>query len=134
MDVMDGIRIIENFHEIYRRSMLERNVELLLDCYHDDIEIFDAFEENKVISKEGLRGMFTDWYSSLSEEGRYDVFFRDIRTIAGDDILTASFIADYTWVENGEEGSMMNRFTWVLKRTEGEFLIIHEHSSVPGEH
>ena len=56
-----------------------------------------------------------------------------IQTVATPELITLTARAIYTAISpTGEElRSMQNRLSWVLKSEGGQWLIIHEHTSVP---
>lgn len=99
----------------------------ITSLYIDDVHVFDTF------GKWEYRG--SAWHDNaeawLGEmDTRQDCEFDNLAiTVAGD---LATFHADvrYTGEHDGEMHGMWNRMTSVLRRKNGEWKIIHEHTSV----
>jgi ketosteroid isomerase-like protein len=79
-----------------------------------------------------VAGMVADWFGSLGDEGVI-VDTDSVQTIMEHDIAVVHAFIIYKGVsaEGKELRSMQNRLTWVLKRKDGAWKVIHEHTSAP---
>lgn len=124
--------VVDQFPERYASAVFAKDVDALLSLYDDDVRLFDLW---CVWSYEGApawRQAVGEWFGSLGAQ-RVGVGFDDVSTIADGDLATLHAIITYRDLspDGAEVGSMQNRLTWVLRRTNDEWRIIHEHTSAP---
>jgi ketosteroid isomerase-like protein len=113
-------------------SVLNKDVDGLLSLYSSDFVAFDMWGPWCHIGEVVWREMNQEWLSSLGSES-VTVEFHDIRTIPGSEVAAAYATVSYKAIsETGEIlRSMENRLTWVAKRENGGWKIIHQHTSAP---
>lgn len=116
----------------YQSAVYEKNAGAFLGLYHPEARVFDTWETWSYEGLNNRKGVIEDWFSSLKEE-RVRVIFDRIQTVIDDELATLSARVVYIALSpaGAELRSMQNRLTWVLKRQEGAWKIIHEHTSVP---
>lgn len=123
---------VDQFPERYAAAVFAKDVDALLSLYDDDVRLFDLWGVWSYEGSPAWRQAVADWFASVGAQ-RVGVGFDDISVIGGDDLATVNAIITYRDLspDGTEEGSMQNRLTWVLKRTGGQWKIIHEHTSAP---
>jgi ketosteroid isomerase-like protein len=121
-----------SFFEAYKSSVLNKQVDKLLDLYDPDLIAFDMWERWSYGGGDSWREMNQQWLGSLGAESVV-VEFGDINTHYGADMAAAYATVTYKAVsETGEVlRSMQNRLTWVAKRKNGGWKIVHQHTSAP---
>jgi len=115
----------------YKQSVYQKDTESFLALFDDNVRVFDMW----AWTYDGLaawRQMVTGWFAGLGAD-RDVVTFDDIRIQQSGDMAVASAITRFTAVsEKGEElRFLQNRLTWVVRKKNGVWKIIHEHSSGP---
>jgi ketosteroid isomerase-like protein len=120
------------FFEAYKSSVLTKQVDKLLDLYDQDLIAFDMWDRWSYAGGDSWREMNQQWLGSLGSESVI-VEFDDINTLYGAE--TAAAYATVTYKAVSETGevlrSMQNRLTWVAKRKNGGWKIVHQHTSAP---
>ena len=120
-----------SFFEVYKSSVLNKQVDKLLDLYGQDLVAFDMWGSWSY-GGNSWRDMNQQWLGSLGSESVV-VEFDDIETLLGAEIAAAyATVAYKAMSETGEVlRSMQNRLTWVAKQTNGGWKIVHQHTSAP---
>lgn len=123
---------IKSLFDTYKSSVLRKDVDAFTSIFDDNVRIFDMWEW----SYEGLapwREMAKGWFSSLGDNEQVVVTFDDIQIESTGDMAVATAFARFAAVsEKGEElRYLQNRLTWVARKKEGVWKIIHEHTSGP---
>ena len=122
----------ERVLELYKAAVYDRNVEAFLQLYDKDARVYDTWSVWSYEGAAARRNGIEEWFSSLGDE-RVKVSFDDVRVIVDQGLTLLTATGRYAAVspEGVEVRSMQNRFTWALKPKEGEWLIVHEHTSTP---
>ena len=107
-----------------------RDVERIAAYYAPDILAFDAVSRLRF---EGLDACRRHWRECLaSDEGEMVFDVRDIAVTAGADLAFAHFLNRSGRKEaDGREDAVWLRVTAGYRRLSGQWLIVHEHVSVP---
>lgn len=118
--------------EQYASAVLEKDAEALLSLYDDDVRVFDLWSAWSYEGKAAWRVAIGQWFGSVGDES-VRVVFDDVRSVVAEDLATVVAIISYCEVgKDGTEGRVMeNRLTWVLRRFDGAWRIVHEHTSAP---
>ena len=116
----------------YKTAVTTKDVDAFVALYDQDVRVFDIWGEWSYKGVEAWRGMVTDWFGSLGNE-RVIVDMDGVQTIVEHDIAIVHAFVIYKGVsaEGKELRAMQNRLTWVLKRENGAWKIVHEHTSAP---
>ena len=120
------------FFEAYKSSVLNKQVDKLMDLYDEDLIAFDLWGRWSYVGEGPWRGMNEEWLGSLGSESVV-VEFDDINAVYGAEISAA--YATVTYKARSETGeilrSMQNRLTWVARQKNGTWKIVHQHTSAP---
>jgi len=123
---------IESLFDTYKTSVRHKDLDAFLSIFDDNVRIFDMWEW----TYDGLtswREMAHGWFSSLPDNEQVVVTFDDIRIETTGDMAVATAYARFAAVSEKEEELryLQNRVTWVVRKKDGTWKIIHEHTSGP---
>jgi uncharacterized protein (TIGR02246 family) len=117
----------------YAAAVRAKDVKAFLALYADDVRTFDLWNVWTYDGKPALRSMVGEWFGSLSDDETVVVKFDDVRTQTDSDLAAVS--AFTTFAAEASDGtelrSMNNRLTWILRRDDDGWKIVHEHTSAP---
>ena len=122
---------LKSLFNVYKDAVFKKDAALFASIFDDHVHVFDLWQW----TFEGLpawRQMAEGWFELLGKE-TCEVEFGDIQVREAGDMGYASAAVKYTGIsESGERlRSLFNRMTWVAGRKDGEWKIIHEHTSGP---
>jgi uncharacterized protein (TIGR02246 family) len=107
-----------------------KNVRLLLELYAPDVVYFDAVPPLRYVGLEALRERFQRWFAGY--EGPIDLELRDVTIVASGDFAVAHWFSRAAGtLRNGNKIGSWVRATSCCRRTEDQWLIAHEHISLP---
>ncbi|HEY4061821.1 MAG TPA: nuclear transport factor 2 family protein [Puia sp.] len=123
---------IESLFEAYKKAVFQKDVGAYASLFDEEVLIFDMWME---WSSNGLavwREMAKGWFGSLGTE-RVVVTFDEISIQADGDLAAATAFVRFAAIsEKGEEiRYLQNRLTWVVRKKEGAWKIVHQHTSGP---
>jgi len=122
---------IESLLETYKNAVFQKDVEAFVSIFDDQVRIFDMWEwvYNGVAP---WREMVKSWFGSLNAE-RVVVTFDDVLIQAEDEMAVVSAFARFAAISEKDEELryLQNRLTWVVRKKDGAWKIIHEHTSGP---
>ena len=120
--------------EAYRAAAFSKDVDAFLALYDRDVRIFDLWGRWSYDGLESWRGMVAGWFGSLGSE-RVGVVFDDVQVAVAADLAVAHAFVTYRGLsaEGNELRALRNRLTWALRRRDGAWKIIHEHTSAPAD-
>ncbi|MHA7140439.1 MULTISPECIES: YybH family protein [unclassified Arthrobacter] len=118
--------------EQYAAAVFGKDVDALLALYDDDVRVFDLWDVWSHQGADPWRESVAGWFASVGDE-RVRVDFDDVQTLVTEDLATVHAIITYRDIgpDDVEQDSMQNRLTWVLGRRDGDWKIVHEHTSAP---
>jgi uncharacterized protein (TIGR02246 family) len=120
--------ILEN----YTSAVLAKDVDTFLTLYADDTLIFDSWGNWEYAGLDAWRPMVQMWFDSLGDK-LCEARFTEVVATVRDDVAFAHAAVRYAEVtaEGERVDSMMNRITIALELRQGEWKIVHEHTSMP---
>ncbi|WP_374945551.1 YybH family protein [Agreia sp.] len=123
---------ITTLFENYTSAVLAKDVDRFLELYSDDTLVFDSWGMWEFAGVDAWRPMVTMWFESLGDK-LCEARFTEVVATVRDDVAFAHAAVRYAEVtEDGEQvDSMMNRITVTLEKSDGEWKITHEHTSMP---
>ncbi|HZZ94908.1 MAG TPA: SgcJ/EcaC family oxidoreductase [Usitatibacter sp.] len=128
MSNTDVARVLER----YKQAVLDKDLEAFISMYDPKVRVFDAWGHWACEGLDGWRRMVRAWFDSLGDE-RITVASEGVQVAVDGDLATLHGAIIYTAIaSNGAKlRSMRNRLTWVLRRGDGMWKLVHEHTSVP---
>lgn len=123
------------FIDAYINAYEALDVEAFLALYADDARVFDSAEPAEYPDKAAWRGQVVGWFSSLERNGEAECDFEDVEIIETAELAVVNGHIEYegTIVGTDEEVELESRATFVLQKFDDQWLIIHEHTSIPVE-
>jgi ketosteroid isomerase-like protein len=118
--------------ERYKSTVFAKDLEGFLGLYSENVRIFDTWEAWSYEGKNAWRPVIEKWFSSLGDESVV-VSLEDIQVTVGEDMAIAGAIVTYAAVSSAglTLRSIQNRLSVALARESDDWLIVHEHTSVP---
>ena len=118
--------------DVYKTAVEVKDVDQFLSIYDPEVVIFDMWGNWEYHGRDAWRKNVQEWFGSLGTD-TVKVEINDIQVVS--DQRIAGLYAFFTFKGFSETGdllrSMDNRFSMVLRSQNGEWKILHEHSSGP---
>lgn len=95
-----------------------------------DAVIFDVLPPLRSRGKDAVEERTRAWFDGYRSDIGYDV--HELEVVADEDVAFCSFVYRVTGtLVDGQDMSMWVRATLGLRRTDGDWRIVHDHESVP---
>jgi uncharacterized protein (TIGR02246 family) len=122
----------ESLLATYKTAIFEKDLPAFCSIFDEEVRIFDMWQQWTYQGLPAWREMAEGWFSSLGAN-RDVVTFDDIRIQGDGELAVATAFVRFTAVsaEGKELRYLEERLTWVAKRKEGTWKIIHQHTSAP---
>jgi ketosteroid isomerase-like protein len=112
------------------QAIRTKDVDRLVASHARDVEAFDLLNPLRYQGLEALRKRIVAWFAGF--EGAIGYEIRDLDIAAGDDVAFCHFLSQVKGTgTGGQKIEMWWRSTVGFRRTGGQWLVTHEHSSVP---
>jgi ketosteroid isomerase-like protein len=112
------------------QAIRDKNVERLLAFYAPNVTAFDLRPPLDVRGAAAYRKNFEQWFASF--EGPLDFELHNLRIVAGEGAAFCHYLALVSGARPGGRASgYWVRGTTCFERCEGEWLVSHEHISMP---
>jgi uncharacterized protein (TIGR02246 family) len=112
------------------RAIHDRDAHALTSVCAPDIVSFDALPPLQRLGAVAVRARAEEWLGWY--EGPVGYAIRDLRITAGEETAFASYLNRVTGtMTKGSTVNMWLRTTVCLRQSDGDWLIAHEHTSVP---
>lgn len=119
----------------YRAAVLAKDTEAFVALYDDDVHVFDMWGAWSLRGIEAWRAMASGWFGSLGSE-TVTVDAGQVESSEAGDLAFGHALLTFTACASDGTvlRSMTNRVTMGLRRTEGTWRVVHQHTSAPIEH
>ncbi|HEY1928998.1 MAG TPA: SgcJ/EcaC family oxidoreductase [Caulobacteraceae bacterium] len=116
----------------YASGVLAKAPSRVAALYAPDVRVFDAWGVWNYDDREAWSRNLQEWLGSLGDE-RVQVGLDDVRIVQSAEAGSVSAIVTYSAVDAAGDvvRSMQNRLSWFLTKTDGRWVIVHEHTSAP---
>jgi uncharacterized protein (TIGR02246 family) len=125
----DEARIRELIEERVR-TIRAKDVDALMSNHAPDVVMFDALDPLRYVGSEAVReraGQRLSWY-----QGPVGYEVRDLSVTASDETAFCYYLYRVSGtMKNGSEVDMWVRSTLCFRKTDGAWVVAHEHTSVP---
>jgi uncharacterized protein (TIGR02246 family) len=120
---------VQSVLDRYIQAVEASDVDALLTLYSNDVHVYDMIMPFERHGIESGREMIAAW---LNEGGKQDCSIEDLEVLEEGDLAVARASVRYGFSQDdGTHHEMWNRATWTLRRIDGEWKIVAEHTSVP---
>jgi ketosteroid isomerase-like protein len=107
-----------------------KDLERLLSLYSPDIVYFDLVPPLEYVGADALRERFREWFATF--EGPIHQEIGELNVVEGDGVAFAHMLVEAGGtLRNGQEVRYWVRGTSGCRRSDDEWLITHEHISLP---
>jgi uncharacterized protein (TIGR02246 family) len=115
--------------EDWLRAVRANNIEGIVSHYAPDIVAFDAIAQ---LQFRGVGAYRKHWEACLSMCPGPMIFeIHELTITAAEDVAFGHYLTRCGAIENGEEKASWMRVTVGYRKTNGEWMIVHEHFSAP---
>lgn len=128
------MKTVQDVLDLYKLVVYNQDINLFMDLYDDSIHIFDSWNTWEIKSKLEWRKVIENWFSGLKRDGStLRVSFEDPLIHQDDSIAFIHVSTRFSEFNshNIEFRHLTNRFTFGLVKKNGDWKIVHEHSSLP---
>jgi len=107
-----------------------KDIDRLMSLYAADIVYFDVVPPLQFTGRDEVRRNFIRWFDQY--DGPIGLETRDLTVVTGADVAFANLVVlDSGTRNNGIEGTVAVRATVCCRRSSDQWLITHEHISIP---
>jgi uncharacterized protein (TIGR02246 family) len=126
---------LQSLFDTYKNTVYEKDLEGFLSIFDKDLHVFDMWGQWSHRGLEAWREMAKGWFGSLGSE-RVVVDFDEAQSTLSGDMGVATAFVTFTGVsaEGQKLRSLQNRLTWVARKKDGVWKVVHEHTSSPLDH
>src|ERR1700733_4045731 len=123
---------LASLYQIYRNAIFRKDLDAFASIFDENVRVFDMWVQWSYDGLPAWREMAKGWFESLGTD-RDVVTFDDVRIEGSDELATLTAFVKFTAISEagGELRVRENRLTWVARKKEGSWKIIHQHSSGP---
>lgn len=112
------------------QALRARDINALMAHYAPEIVTFDVRPPLQIQGVDAYRKNFEAWFASV--QGPIDYEIRDLRITMSDDVAFCHYVAQVKSTRTtGEKADYSVRVTSGLQKMNGQWMVTHEHVSVP---
>ena len=112
------------------QGIRDKDLDRLMSLYARDVEVFDVRASLNVTGASAYRNNFEHWFDSF--EGPMGFELHNLRIVAGEAAAFCHYLALVTGARpEGRKSGYWVRGTTCFERRDGEWLVTHEHISMP---
>jgi ketosteroid isomerase-like protein len=113
-----------------RASQRDKDIGALMSHHAPDVLTFDALDPLRYVGADAVRERAEQWFSWYQDSIGYEV--RDLSITAGETMAFGHYLYRVSGtMTNGREVGMWVRSTVCFRKLDGEWMVTHEHTSVP---
>jgi len=114
------------------QAIRDKNLDELLNHYARDVEVFDLRASLNVTGAGAYRNNLEHWFDSF--DGPLGFEYHSLRVVPGERAAFCHYLALVTGARpGGRTSGYWVRGTTCFERQDGEWLVTHEHISVPAQ-
>lgn len=116
--------------DTWTQALHPKDINALMAHYAPDVITFDLRPPLQVQGVDAYRKNFEAWFASV--QGPIDYEIRDLRVTMNDDVAFCHSLSHVKSTKTtGEKSDYWVRVTTGLQKRNGQWMIIHEHVSMP---
>lgn len=122
--------LLENFQS----AVLEQDVDKFISMYDINVHVFDSWSKWNIIGSAEWRKHVEGWFSVLKRDNSVlKVSYEDCVVYENGDLASIHTNVRFSEFNSNkiEFRHLTNRFTFILKKIDSTWKIVHEHSSLP---
>lgn len=125
-------KAIRELNSRFEAAVKARDIDKLMSCYvsDDSLVLFDAVPPRQYVGAKAVRKDYDDFLSVFP--GTIDSKISDAKITVDTNLAYSHFIDTWTATDkDGKQVQLVFRVTDVYRKTDGKWLIVHEHISFP---
>jgi uncharacterized protein (TIGR02246 family) len=127
---MEANQELEAVIEARVRGVRAKDLEAVLRLYAEDVVAFDLVAPLQHRGREGLKKRLAEWFASFSTDIDYEL--RDVElSVSGDVAFDHHLTHVHATNRSGQVIDMWFRESVGYRSVSGQWLVVHQHSSVP---
>src|SRR6476659_3025337 len=112
------------------QAIRDKNLDQLMSLYARDVEVFDVRASLNVTGAAAYRNNFEHWFDSF--EGPLGFELHNLRVVPGENAAFCHYLALVTGTRSADHRTgYWVRGTTCFERRDGDWLVTHEHISMP---
>jgi ketosteroid isomerase-like protein len=115
--------------ESLAQTIRDKNVDAVMTHYAPDVRVYDVYSPPETRGADAYRKNFERWFASMQGPIQYEMQDLDIRLGGG--VAFCHCQSHVTGTRAGEKADYWVRVTACLEEINGEWLVVHEHISMP---
>ena len=118
---------IEALFQKLARAHADHDADAIVEVYAPDAVIFDLAPplQRRGMNRDSIAAWLAGW------DGPIQIEAREVNLTVDGDVAFASSLNRMRGRQSGEDQDLWYRTTMCLRRTNGQWRIVHDHSSVP---
>jgi uncharacterized protein (TIGR02246 family) len=125
-------RDIRTIIKEWAKAVREHNMDGILASHSEDIVMYDVPQPFESRGIDAYRGTWDTFYRWSKDSGVYDI--TELNIVAGDDVAFAyASMKCMGYTDSGQDEPLKFRLTVGLEKIDGNWMIKHEHHSIPSE-
>ena len=123
---------IESLFETYKNAVFQKDVDAFAAMFDENVRVFDMWVQWTYDGLDAWREMAKGWFASLGTD-RDAVSFDDIQIQTSGELAVMTAMVKFTAVSADGIALryLQNRLTWVARKKDETWKIIHQHTSSP---
>ena len=123
-------KLIHALIENWAKAVREKNIEMILAHHTNDIVMYDVPEPFQSTGIDAYRKTWTTYFEWAKDFGVFDI--KEINVVAGDDVAFCYAAMMCAGQSQNTENEFLNfRLTVGLRKINDQWMILHEHHSLP---
>jgi ketosteroid isomerase-like protein len=123
-------KVLRRRIEEIAQAIRDKDLDQLMTFYDLDVEVFDIRASLNLLGAGAYRNNFESWFESFDGPIQYEV--HNLHVVAGDRAAFGHYLGLVTGARPGGRSSgYWVRGTTCFERRDGEWLVTHEHISLP---
>jgi ketosteroid isomerase-like protein len=111
------------------QAIRDKDIERLMTFYARDVVVFDVRPPLETQGLDAYRQNFERWFGAY--EGPLGFDFKELRVVPGEYTAFCHYLAMVVGAQPGHVSGYWVRGTTCFERRDGEWLVTHEHISMP---
>ncbi len=122
----------KSLFETYKNAVFQKDIEAFASIFDEDVQVFDMWGQWTYDGLAAWKEMAKGWFTSLGTD-RDVVTFDNIQMQETGELATATAFVRFTAVSEKDEELryLENRLTWIARKKNGKWGILHQHTSGP---
>jgi uncharacterized protein (TIGR02246 family) len=123
---------VESLLETYKSAVYQKDIDAFTSIFDENVHVFDMWVQWTCNGLTAWREMAKGWFESLGAD-RDVITFDNVQIEESGDLATVTAFVKFAAVsQKGEElRFLQNRLTWIARKKDGIWKIIHQHTSSP---